>query len=161
MSSSILRVLFASPVAVLISAMLSTPAAAQEPSRAIEGTWFVQLTFRNCADGTAVGSSYGLNTFIPGGTMMGTPAAPPAAIRNGHGVWSFVGGTRFFNRMGLFAYNPQTGALIGLRVVTRNIELGPGPGEFTSRDTDQLYDPATLAPIGPLACTTGVGRRVP
>jgi hypothetical protein len=140
--------------------MFSTPAHAQGPSRRIEGTWFVQLTFRNCADGTVLGSAFGLNTFVPGGTMLGTPSAPPAATRTGHGVWTHAGGANFFNRMGLFAYNPQTGALIGIRVVSRNIEL-TGPDGFISRDSDQLYDPATLTPIGGPGCVTGVGRRVP
>jgi hypothetical protein len=56
---------------------------------------------------------------------------------------------------------PQTGGFRGLVVVTRNIELGADGNVFTSRDTDQLYDPATLTPIGNPACTTGVGMRVP
>ena len=38
-----------------------------------------------------------------------------------------VSPTRFFNRMGLWAYDPLTGALLGLRVVSRNVEVGPGP----------------------------------
>jgi hypothetical protein len=155
------RVVSVSALAVLMSALFSSRAEAQDPSRSIEGTWFVQLTFRNCDTGAVLGSGFGLNTFVPGGTMLGTPNAPPAAIRTGHGVWTHVAGTRFFNRMGLFNYNPQTGAFAGIRVVTRNIELGPGPDQFTSRDTDQLYDPATFAPIGGPGCVTGVGRRVP
>jgi hypothetical protein len=148
-------------VAILASLVFSARSEAQEPSRAIEGTWLVQLTFRNCADGTALSSAFGLNTFLPGGTMLGTPSAPPAAVRTGHGVWRHVSGARFFSRMGLWAYNPQTGALLGLRVVSRNIELGPGADEFTAIDSEQVYDPTTLTPIGAQSCLTGVGRRVP
>lgn len=139
----------------------SAPAAAQDPKRAIEGTWLVELTFRNCADGTAVGSGFGMNTFVEGGAMLGEPSAPIAVFRTGHGRWNHVAGTRFANRMALFSYNPQTGALTGVRVVTRNIDVGPGPDEFRSNDTDQLYDPVTLQPIGGPGCTTGVGRRLP
>jgi hypothetical protein len=63
--------------------------------------------------------------------------------------------------MGLWAYDTQTGALLGrLRVVSRNIDVGPGPDEFTASDTEQVYDPTTLAPIGAQTCVTGVGRRV-
>ena len=45
--------------------------------------------------------------------------------------------------------------------VTGNIEVGPGPNEFTTIDTDQLYDPVTYAPVGSQGCVTGVGRRLP
>jgi hypothetical protein len=161
MSLSIRRLLSVCALAVLIAVMFSTAAEAQDPSRRIEGTWVVQLTFRNCVTGEVIGSGFAMNTFVPGGMMLGTPNGPPAAIRNGHGVWTYLGGTNFANRVGLWAYNPQTGAFRGLQVVTRDIELDAGGDSFTSRDTDQLYDPATFAPIGSPGCTTGVGRRVP
>jgi hypothetical protein len=155
------RILSVSIVLTLIAAASAARAEAQDPKRAIEGTWFVQLTFRNCADGTATGSSFGLNTFVEGGAMLGEPSAPVTVNRTGHGFWTYVGGTSFLNRMAIFAYNPQTGALAGVRLVTRNIDVGPGRDEFTSRDTDQLYDPLTFAPIGAPGCTTGVARRLP
>ena len=60
-----------------------------------------------------------------------------------------VSPTRFFNRMGLWAYDPLTGALLGLRVVSRNVEGGPGPDKFRASDSEQIYDPTTLTPIGP------------
>ena len=145
----------------LITGSLATRAEAQDPKRAIEGTWFVQLTVRNCADGTPLAFFFGLNTFAEGGAMLGEPSHPIAAIRTGHGFWTHVAGTQFLNRMALFAYDPPTGALAGIRLVTRNIDVSPGGNEFTTRDTDQLYDPGTFAPIGPPGCTTGVGRRVP
>jgi hypothetical protein len=161
MSSSVAKLLFVSGLAVLVPLVFSTRGEAQEPSRTIEGTWLVQLTFRDCADGTVLRSAFGLNTFLPGGTMLGTPSSPTAAVRTGHGVWRHVGESRFFSRMGLWAYNPQTGALLGLRVVLRNIEVGPGPDEFRASDTEQVYDPTTLTRVGAQSCITGIGRRVP
>ena len=161
MSLTICRWLSVCASAVFIAAMFSTPAEAQDPSRRIEGTWFVQLTVRNCATDEAVASAFSLNTFLAGGAMLGTPSLPPTVIRNGHGVWTYAGGTNFVNRVALFAYNPQTGAFAGVRVVTRNIALDATGDAFTSRDADQLYDAATFAPIGNPGCTTGVGRRVP
>ena len=160
MNSRVKKLLSVSGLAILVSLLSSTRVDAQNPARALEGTWLVQLTFRNCADGTALRSGFGLNTFIQGGTMLGTPSSQVAAVRTGHGVWQHVGGSRFFNRMGLWAYDTQTGALLGLRVVSRNIDVGPGPDEFTASDTEQVYDPTTLAPIGEQTCITGVGRRV-
>jgi hypothetical protein len=161
MHPSLNRLLSVSALAVLVSLVFSMGAEAQEPSRVLEGTWLVQLTFRNCDDGTPIRSGFGLNTFVPGGTMLGTPSSPIAAVRTGHGVWRHVVGSRFFNRLGLWAYDPQTGALLGLRVVSRNIEVGPGPDEFRASDSEQIYDPTTLTPIGAQTCITGVGRRVP
>jgi hypothetical protein len=158
---TLLSVSMRSMLVALMIVSFAGRADAQDPKRAIEGTWFVQLTFRNCADGTALGSAFGLNTFAQGGTMLGTPSAPVAATRTGQGYWTHVAGATFQNRMALFAYNPQTGALAGVRLVTRTIDVGPGPDEFRSRDTDQLYDPVTLLPIGAQGCVTGVGRRLP
>lgn len=152
------RVLSGATVAAWVG--LGTTLTAQEP-HAIEGTWFVQLTMRSCADGTALGSGSSLNTFASGGTMIGTPSAPVAAIRTGQGTWKHTGGRAFSNRLALFAYNPQTGLLSGIRLVTRRIEVDPGLNQFTSRDTEQLYDAATLAPVGSPGCATGVGRRLP
>jgi hypothetical protein len=160
MNSTVKKLLSVSALAILVSLLSSSRVDAENPARALEGTWLVQLTFRNCADGTVLRSGYGLNTFIPGGTVLGTPSSPVAAVRTGHGVWEHVGGSRFFSRMGLWAYDTQTGALLGLRVVSRNIDVGPGSDEFTASDTEQVYDPTTLVPIGPQSCITGVGRRV-
>jgi hypothetical protein len=160
MNSKVNKLLSVSALTILVSLASSTRAHAQNPARALEGTWLVQLTFRNCADGTVLRSGFGLNTFMQGGTMLGTPSSPVAAVRTGHGVWQHVGGSRFFSRMGLWAYDTQTGALLGIRVVSRNIDVGPGSDEFTASDTEQVYDPTTLAPIGAQACITGVGRRI-
>jgi hypothetical protein len=152
-------------MSVLLSlvAMIATVATAEaqgDPKRAIEGTWLVRLTIRNCSDRTPIGSVYSLNTFTDGGNMLGTPSAPVGAIRTGHGVWTSQGGQLFRNQVALFAYDPQTGALAGIRSITRNIEVGPNADEFTSEDTDQLYDPATMTPIGSPGCATGAGRRL-
>ena len=160
MNSKVNKLMSVSVLTILVSLLSSSRVDAQNPARALEGTWLVQLTFRNCADGTVLRSGFGLNTFIQGGTMLGTPSSPVAAVRTGHGVWQHVGGSRFFNRMGLWAYDAQTGALLGLRVVSRNIDVGPGSDEFTASDSEQVYDPTTLGPIGPQTCITGVGRRV-
>lgn len=146
---------------VAMTMILTPSASAQDPKRAIVGTWLVQQTFRNCADGSVVGTGFAMNTFSEGGTMLGTPGAPVAASRTGHGVWAHVSGKQFSNRVMLFQYNPQTGAPIGVRLVTRRPELDATGDQFTSTDTDQLYDPATLAPIGNPGCGTTFGRRLP
>jgi len=154
-------VLTVTAIVTAITATFSTAAFAQDPKRAIVGTWFVTQTFRNCADGTVIGTGFAMNTFSEGGTMMGTPGAPVAASRTGHGVWAHVAGKQFSNRVILFQYNPQTGAPIGVRLVTRRPELDATGDQFTSTDTDQLYDPTTLAPIGNPGCGTTFGRRLP
>jgi hypothetical protein len=148
-------------LSVTVVTMVAVTAEAQgDPKRAIEGTWFVRLTIRNCTDRTPIGTVYSLNTFADGGNMLGTPSAPVGAIRTGHGVWMYQGGPRFRNQIALFAYDPQTGALAGIRFISRTIDVGPNADEFISEDTDQLYDPATMTPVGSPGCATGAGRRL-
>jgi hypothetical protein len=161
MGARLRAVMINTTLGVAMTTILTPPASAQDPKRAIVGTWFVQQTFRNCADGTVVGTGFAMNTFSEGGTMLGTPGAPVAASRTGHGLWAHVAGKQFSNRIMLFQYNPQTGAPIGVRLVTRLPELDATGDQFTSTDTDQLYDPATLTPIGNPGCGTTIGRRLP
>lgn len=52
-------------------------------------------------------------------------------------------------------------AVRGVRLVTRRPELDETGDQFLSTDTDQLYDPATLVPIGNPGCGTTLGRRLP
>ena len=139
---------------------LAPMAAAQSDDAAnqIEGTWRVQITFRNCADGTPTGTvGQGMNTFIHGGSMIGTPSAPPVFIRTGHGVWVHEGGKSFVNRLVFFTYS-ATGVPTGRQETLRRIELGPGPDEYTSADVAANYDLAGNRVGG--ACVTGHGTRM-
>jgi hypothetical protein len=162
-SSRWLRGVMALTVLLVLVLSLAQNEAAQtnnsdSGARKLEGTWRVQITFRNCADGTPTGVvALGLNTFIHGGSMIGTPSAPPQLIRTGHGVWAQLGGQSYVNKLVFFTYS-ATGVPTGTQEVTRHIELGPGPNEFISADVFDVLDLGGNK-VGS-GCVTGIGKRL-
>jgi hypothetical protein len=124
----------------------------------IEGTWRVQLTFRNCQTGAALATGPTMNTFLEGGSVIATPSASPAIIRTGHGAWKHIGGGSFVNTLLFFVYNPATGAFAGTQRVTRNIDLAAGSDEFTSTDSFETTDPNGIVTAS--GCVTGIGQRL-
>jgi hypothetical protein len=150
-------------VLLILIPSLTQNAAAQtsnsdSDARTLEGTWRVRITFRNCADGTPTGvTAQGMNTFIHGGSMIGTPSAPSVLIRTGHGVWIHTGNQRYTNKLVFFIYT-AAGVPAGTQEVTRLIELGPGPDEFMSADAFDVLDLAGNKIGG--GCVTGIGKRL-
>ena len=121
---------------ILVLAATQVPASGKNGlGSRIEGTWRVQLTFRDCQTGAAGRNGSNSEHILDGGSMIATPSASPAVIRTGHGVWKHAGGRNFINTIVFFVYNPTTGAFAGTQRVTRNIELEEGSDEFTSTDS--------------------------
>ena len=145
-------------VVILLLAAAQIPASGQNGKGSrIEGTWRVALTIRNCQTGAEIATVPALNTFIPGGSMIGTPSQNPALIRAGHGVWEHSGGRSFTNTIVFFRYFPD-GTFAGTQKVTRQIELAQGFDEFTSTDSFELADPnGNVVGSG---CATGAGQRL-
>jgi hypothetical protein len=143
---------------ILLLAAAQIPASGQNGKASrIEGTWRVALTIRNCQTGAEIATAQGLNTFIPGGSMIGTPSANPALLRTGHGVWEHTGGQSFTNTVIFFRYAPD-GTFAGTQKVTRQIEVAHGGDEFTSTDSFELADPNGNVVGG--GCATGAGQRL-
>jgi hypothetical protein len=142
---------------ILILAAAQIPASGQNgKGNRLEGTWRVALTIRNCQTGAEISTVPALNTFIAGGSMIGTPSQNPALIRAGHGVWEHTGGQSFTNTVVFFRYNPD-GTFAGTQKVTRHIELA-GFDAFTSTDSFELADPnGNVVGNG---CATGAGQRL-
>jgi hypothetical protein len=141
---------------LLVAAQI--PAAGQNGKASrIEGTWRVALTIRNCQTGDGIITIPALNTFIPGGSMIGTSSQNPLLIRAGHGVWEHNGGQNFTNTVIFFRYNPD-GSFAGTQRVTRHIEVARGADEFTSSDSVELIDPGGNV-VG-TACASGTGQRL-
>lgn len=143
---------------ILILAAAQIPASGQNgKANRIEGTWRVALTIHNCQTGAEVATVPALNTFIAGGSMIGTPSQSPASIRAGHGVWEHTGGSSFSNTVVFFRYAPD-GTFAGTQKVTRQIEFTHGSDEFTSTDSFELADPnGNVVGTG---CATGRGQRL-
>ena len=125
---------------------------------AIVGTWSVQITLANCETGQEFGPMFpGLNTFLAEGSMLSDPAASPAMLRTGHGVWAHAGGRRFTNTVVLFRFNPD-GSYAGTQTVRRNIMVSRNADAFTAHDTVTTADPAGT--VVDTRCAVGRGRRL-
>jgi hypothetical protein len=72
------------------------------PKHALEGTWLVSVTLRNCDTTASLGSFNSLVTLHEGGTVSETTSSPAFAIGQrspGHGVWESAGPHTYAQRM--------------------------------------------------------------
>jgi hypothetical protein len=136
--------------------------------RALEGTWTVQVTQRDCTSGTPIGVPfYSLLTFNQGGTMTETTANAmffPAVRGPGHGGWSHIKGggygdasDRRYQAKSL-ALITSNGVLTQEQIIRQNIQMGNNPNTFqTTSASVEFYAPdGTLVRKG---CATAQGTR--
>ena len=130
------------------------------------GTWFVQVTIRNCATNAALGSFNSLVTLHRGGTISEATSSPSFAIGQrsaGHGNWDAEGGDTYSQHIvALINFdtpaNPPAspGFFAGWATVTHTAEL-VDPDHLTSAGTNAFYkSDGTLYRTG---CSTAVGTR--
>ena len=125
---------------------------------AIVGTWSVQVALANCETGQEIGPTFpALNTFLAEGSMLSDPAASPATLRTGHGVWAHAGRRQFANTVVLFRFNPD-GSYAGTQTVQRDITVSRDADAFTARDTVAIADPG--GSLLDTRCAIGRGRRL-
>jgi hypothetical protein len=135
---------------------------------ALEGTWTVQVTQRDCSSGAPLGVPfYSLLTFNEGGTMTETTANSmfyPAERGPGHGVWSQVkgggygdAGDRRYQARSL-ALITANGVLAQEQIIRQNIQMGNNPNTFqTTSASVEFYKPdGSLLRKG---CATAQGTR--
>lgn len=109
-------------------------------ARALEGSWDLQVTLRNCQNGTPIRTFPGMNTFMRGGTMQETGAGTPPSLRTpGHGVWSHLGGRRFSTVLQFFRFNAD-GTYAGTQKARKQIELSRFASTYTSTATVEIFD---------------------
>jgi len=135
---------------------------------ALEGTWTVQVTQRDCSSGAPLGVPfYSLLTFNEGGTMTETTANSmffPAVRGPGHGGWSRVKGGGYGDA-GDRRYQAKSLALITVngvltqeQIIRQNIQIGNNPNTFqTTSASVEFYKPdGSLLRRG---CATAQGTR--
>lgn len=122
-------------------------------ARALEGTWNVVVTLRNCDTGAPVGTFKAMDLFIQGGSMVDTNAAPPTTRGPGFGSWEYVGEQQFTATLRFFIYNPD-GSFAGVRRVAQEISMGDDNNSWESTVTNIIFNPAGT----PIA--TGCGTTV-
>ena len=138
----------------MVLSLVTAGAAVGQPSgsegRRIEGTWYVEITPRNCLTGAAIAPPVNsLVTFAPGGTLSETASGGAAfAIgqrSQGHGTWRHDGGHRYsqaFTTMINFTTAPGPtgpGFLAGWQIVNHTVELVDAD-HLESTGTNAFYD---------------------
>jgi hypothetical protein len=135
-------------------------------SRALTGTWLVQVQQRICATQAPLGDAfYSLLTFASGGTMSGTTSAPafaPGQRTGDFGVWSY-GGRRTFSAVSeafLLADSTSTppGLKRGLQRIAQTITSPEDdPDTFSSVAKVEFFD--TNGRLLRSGCATAAGQR--
>jgi hypothetical protein len=173
------RVVAAIGLAIALFMMSGSTGLAQSKrsaTRNIEGTWFVQITLRNCATNASLGSFNSLVTFHDGGTITESTSSPAFAIGQrgpGHGDWAFEGDHLYSQRMvslinfdtapnlpGTPGFDPtlpvSPGFFAGWSEVTHMVKV-TGRNHLTSAGTNEFYKAdGTLYRSG---CSTAVATR--
>ena len=135
-------------------------------SRALAGTWLVQVQLRICATQDPLGAPfYSLLTFARGGTLTGTTSGPqfaPGQRTGDFGVWNDTGRRTFNAETEAFiladsAATPP-GLKRGLQRISQTIAIQKGdPNRFGSVAKVEFFDTNSVLLIS--GCATATGQR--
>lgn len=149
---------------VLVSGLTTV---AQSQAVALQGTWGVLVTLRDCATTAPLGPPFNsLVTFAEGGTLSESPggvAYAPGQRSSGHGGWAHQGGLTFSQRIValiLFTtpanFPASPGFQAGWQIINHTVTLSDAD-HFTSAGGSQLFD-LNRQPYR-TGCSTAVGER--
>ena len=144
---------------LVLGSRLAARAQAQDAGshQGLEGVWRVQVTVLNCQTGVALRTFPALFTFAKGGTLTATTAGQsPALFTPNLGVWRRTDDHTYSAVSEAFVFSPA-GAWIQTHRLTRTIEIGDDPDEFTDTVNLEIFD-TTGNPIG-TGCATSVAHR--
>jgi len=143
----------------VIAVSMSPAASAAEPESASEGlvgTWYTQVTIRNCQTGTALNSFPALASFAPSGVVTDTTTGFPPLVRSpGHGSWEKTGANTYHSVSVAFLFSP-TGAWTGTQKLTQTITIENN--QYSSTAVNNIFDTSgTLTASG---CASATATRV-
>ena len=138
------------------SSELETASLTGKGARAIEGTWNVVVTLRDCQSQAPLGTFRAMDMFIQGGSIVDTNAAPPTTRGPGFGSWEYIGEQQFAATLRFFIYNPD-GTFAGVRRLAQEISLGLDNNSWESTVTTIIFNPAGT-PIA-TGCATAIASR--
>jgi hypothetical protein len=122
----------------------------------IEGTWFVQVTVRDCASDTVLRTFPAINTFNGGHTEVDTTTGfAPSQRSPGLGTWQRIGSQTYSATVLAFLFD-ATGAWSGTQRLTHSIEVKGDEISFTT--TVHFFD--TNGAFVRAGCATAVGHRM-
>lgn len=147
---------------LLAAAALNWPiAASAQGAKALEGTWDVAVTLRNCQTGDAIRSFPRMITFAKGGTLSEFAAAGsdamPVVRAPGHGAWAYLGDSLFTYSV-KFMRLTASGAPDGSISEVRDVEMDSAGASFTA-DGRAVITFANGAQ-SPVLCATEAGTRL-
>jgi hypothetical protein len=153
-------------LAVLAAVVVASEQTTIADGRTVEGTWFVQVTPRNCDTNAPLGSFNSLVTFARGGTLSETPASlsfAPGQRSPGHGTWSRESHHTFSQRFvalilfGTAPNPPMTpGFEAGWQTVTHTVELSDAD-HYTSAGSNKFF--RSNGDVYRTGCSTAIGVR--
>jgi hypothetical protein len=127
-------------------------------ARKLEGTWYTDVTVRDCQTGVTLRTFPALNTFAEGGTLIDTTTAVSPALRSpGHGTWEKENRHSYSTVSLAFLFSP-TGVWTGTQRITQAIEVGPGGDDATSDASSQIFN--TGGTLTAMQCSAAVLRRL-
>ena len=145
----------------LVLALVSlTPAQvtdeSQSGSEKLEGTWFTQVSIRDCTTGAVLRTFPSLGNYLQGGTSTDTTTGISPSLRSpGFGTWEKTGGQTYSAVALAFLFNPA-GAWTGMQKLTHTIKLKGDLIDYTS--TVEFFD--TEGKVTTTGCATAVGHRL-
>jgi hypothetical protein len=135
-------------------------------SRALAGTWLVEVQQRICATQAPLGGPfYALLTFARGGTLTGTTSAPlfaPGQRTGDFGVWNYASHRTFsaVSEAFLLADSAATppGLKRGMQRISQTITIQKNdPNAFASVAQVEFFDTNSVLLIS--GCATATGQR--
>ena len=126
-------------------------------ARALEGSWTVQATLRNCTTGDPIMTFAKLVTFAQGGTAQeDSVGAAPLARTSAHGIWYNDGPQHFSYALQFFRFNAD--GTYGNRNVARwQVDMDPAGTSYTASAAIQIFTPGGVL-VG-TACATETATR--
>lgn len=124
-------------------------------ARAIEGTWNVVVTLRDCQSQAPLGTFRAMDMFIQGGSIVDTNAAPPTTRGPGFGSWEYTGEQQFTATLRFFIYNPD-GTFAGVRRLAQEIVVAPDNNSWESTVATIIFNPAGTPIVTGCATATAV-----
>jgi len=145
------------PAVLFGIAIAISPAYADDSnSGKLQGTWFTDVTIRQCGTGTVLRTFTAINTFNEGETMIDTTSGASPALRSpGLGKWEKTGSHTYSAVSLALLFNPA-GVWTGTQKLTHVIEVNGDENVFTSQS--EIFDTAgTRISSG---CATANGHRL-
>lgn len=154
-------------IAVSLGLAASASADSGHSTAALEGTWRMEVTTRNCATGAPLLAFRSYLTFARGGALTGTTSSPafkPGQRTSDHGVWRKTGGHMYEAASEAFilfdspASPPAPPLTRGWQWIGQQITIDPhDPDVLNSDARTEFYDMSGNELAS--GCATAVGHR--